>query len=30
MRLSKVEGDKRTGNCKLGMCGNAALSGERA
>ena len=26
---AKVEGDKMTGNCKLGMFGNAALSGER-
>lgn len=27
---AKVEGDKMTGNCKLGMFGNAALTGERA
>ncbi|HEY0646666.1 hypothetical protein [Phenylobacterium sp.] len=26
---AKVEGDKMTGNCKLGMFGNAALTGER-
>ena len=27
---AKVDGDKMTGNCKLGMFGNAALTGERA
>ncbi|WP_293905959.1 hypothetical protein [Phenylobacterium sp.] len=27
---AKVDGDKMTGNVKLGMFGNAALSGERA
>ncbi|MDB5419586.1 MAG: hypothetical protein JWP28_3133 [Phenylobacterium sp.] len=27
---AKVEGDKMTGNVKLGMFGNAPLSGERA
>ena len=27
---AKVDGDKLSGNCKLGMFGNAALSGERA
>ena len=27
---AKVEGDKMTGNVKLGMFGNAALTGERA
>lgn len=26
---AKVEGDKMTGNCKLGMFGNASLTGER-
>ena len=26
---AKVDGDKLSGNCKLGMFGNAALSGER-
>ena len=27
---AKVEGDKMSGNCKLGMFGNASLTGERA
>jgi hypothetical protein len=27
---AKVEGDKMTGNVKLGMFGNAALTGDRA
>jgi hypothetical protein len=27
---AKVDGDKMTGNCKLGMFGNASLTGERA
>jgi len=27
---AKVDGDKLSGNCKLGMFGNASLSGERA
>jgi len=27
---AKVDGDKMTGNVKLGMFGNAALTGERA
>jgi hypothetical protein len=27
---AKVEGDKLSGNCKLGMFGNASLTGERA
>ena len=26
---AKVEGDKMSGNCKLGMFGNASLTGER-
>ncbi|MFZ5720735.1 MAG: hypothetical protein ACOY5Y_14855 [Pseudomonadota bacterium] len=26
---AKVDGDKMTGNCKLGMFGNASLTGER-
>ena len=29
IKEGKVDGDKMTGNCKLGMFGNASLTGER-